>query len=268
MQFKTICHSQALKLAVLSVVLNAIGLSAVAKKVPDKLIVLTFDDGAKSHYNHVAPLLKKYHFNATFFFCEFPPDFADTSKYMTWQQVQSLSQQGFEIGNHTWHHKHVNKLDSVQLATEIAYVQRKCDSLGIPTPTTFAYPGYDTHVKAVSVFKAQSFTTARTGWDRPYLPTKDHPFYIPSYTIKDADTSLFYKATQQANNGNIIVLTFHGVPDYAHDWVSLNPTVFAHYLQYLSAHRYKVIAMRDLSTYVNWSKAMQLPIPNTSDKHP
>ncbi len=34
-------------------------------KVPDKIVVLTFDDAAASHARFVAPILKKYGFGAT-----------------------------------------------------------------------------------------------------------------------------------------------------------------------------------------------------------
>jgi peptidoglycan/xylan/chitin deacetylase (PgdA/CDA1 family) len=38
--------------------------------VPDKLVVLTFDDSVASHYTVVRPLLKRYGFGATFFITE------------------------------------------------------------------------------------------------------------------------------------------------------------------------------------------------------
>ena len=38
-----------------------------AEPVPDKLVVLTFDDSVASQANYVAPLLKKHGFGATFF---------------------------------------------------------------------------------------------------------------------------------------------------------------------------------------------------------
>ena len=59
------------------------------RPVPDHLVVLSFDDAASSHYHIVAPVLKKYHFGATFFVCEFPPDFSDTTRYMTWDHQPS-----------------------------------------------------------------------------------------------------------------------------------------------------------------------------------
>jgi hypothetical protein len=40
---------------------------AVTAPVPDKLVVLTFDDAVKSHRTFVAPLLKDLGFGATFF---------------------------------------------------------------------------------------------------------------------------------------------------------------------------------------------------------
>src|SRR3954470_3728700 len=77
--------------------------------IPDKLVVLSFDDGPVSHATTVAPLLKKYGFTATFFVCEFPPDFSDKTKYMSWQQMQQLDKMGFEVANHTHHHVNVKK---------------------------------------------------------------------------------------------------------------------------------------------------------------
>lgn len=52
-----------------------------AEPIPDRLVVLTFDDASASHATFVAPLLKKFGFTATFFVCEFPPDFDDKTKY-------------------------------------------------------------------------------------------------------------------------------------------------------------------------------------------
>ena len=43
---------------------------AQLQPVPDKLVVLTFDDSKASQYTVVRPLLKKYGFGATFFISE------------------------------------------------------------------------------------------------------------------------------------------------------------------------------------------------------
>ena len=74
--------------------------------IPDKLVVLTFDDASKSHFTRrpAAPA-QKYKFGATFFVTEgldFPTNKKD---YMTWDEIAQLHKDGFEIGNHTRDHK-------------------------------------------------------------------------------------------------------------------------------------------------------------------
>ena len=70
--------------------------------IPDKTVVLTFDDAVKSHRTFVAPLLKEMEFRATFFVSHRWMD--DRENFMTWQEIAELHQMGFEIGNHTWTH--------------------------------------------------------------------------------------------------------------------------------------------------------------------
>jgi len=237
------------------------------KPIPDKLVVLTFDDAVKSHAVYVAPLLKKYGFRATFFVCEFPPDFNDTAKYMSWKEIQQLAEQGFEIGNHTWHHTHVNKTGKDGLMKEISYIDRQAAALKIQKPITFAYPGYDTYAPAVKTINELGYKLARTGGNKTYDPEKDHPFYIPSFTTLKDNRQQIMDAIASAKDGKITVLTIHGVPDNAHDWVTTPPSLFEEYLKFLYDHNYKVFALKDILPYINTKNAMKLPIPSTLNKN-
>ena len=67
--------------------------------IPDRVVVLTFDDSVASHANYVAPLLKKLGFGATFFITEGFEFNEDKVHYMTWKQIAALDASGFEIGN-------------------------------------------------------------------------------------------------------------------------------------------------------------------------
>ena len=78
--------------------------SAAKNPVPERLVVLTFDDSVASQVTFVAPLLKKLGFGATFFITEGFEFAVDKEHYMTWEQIKSLDAQGFEIGNHTRKH--------------------------------------------------------------------------------------------------------------------------------------------------------------------
>lgn len=210
-----------------------------------KTVILTFDDASQSHYSVIPALLKPYGFGATFYVCEFPPDFADSSKYMNWRQIQALSRMGYEIGNHGWHHASISGLSATQLEPEISYVEQKCREMGIAKPTSFCYPGYATDSAAIPILQQHGYLTARTGGDRPWEPGKDHPLYVPAYTINGNDPAYFYHALETATNSNAIVFCVHGVPDVAHSFVSTSPEIFRGYLQYLYDHHFRVVSMRD-----------------------
>jgi peptidoglycan-N-acetylglucosamine deacetylase len=228
----------------------AAGLSAQTKPIPDKLVVLTFDDGVVSHATHVAPLLKQYGFGATFFVCEFPPDFADKTKYMTWEQMGELAKMGFELANHTRTHTHLSKLTADRFGEELRYVEDKAASLGAPKIVSFAYPSYITAPMAAGVLAQRGYRYARIGGDRPYEPATDNRYLIPSYTTLATNRNAILNAFRQARDGRIVVLTIHGVPDTAHPWVNTPPELFREYLDFLRDHHYTVIALRDLDRYL------------------
>ena len=235
-------------------------------RVPEKLVVLTFDDATASQYSIVAPLLKKFGFGATFFICEFPPNFADTSKYMNWRQIKQLELMGFEIANHTRLHKGPSKLTEDQFRSELEYIEHKCDSMKIAHPVTFAYPGYDLNIQAIELLKKKGYLFARAGGARPYDPLVDHPMLVPSWAMNSENKALMMEAFGEAKEGKVVVLTIHGVPDLEHPWVNTPPELFTSYLQYLSDNHFKVIALRDLSKYVDAKKAMDQIVPDLSKK--
>lgn len=226
------------------------------KNIPEKIVVLTFDDASSSHYHIVAPVLKKYGFGATFFVCEFPPDFNDTTKYMTWEQIRELNDMGFEIGNHTGQHVAVTRTGIEQFEQQIRYIEDKCRQYNIPKPVSFAYPVYITRPEAIDWLKQLGYLFARTGGSRIYDPNKDHPYLMPSFSTSGKNTDKVFRAIKQAKRGQIIVFTIHGVPDYAHGKVTTPPELFKRYMEYLYDHHYKVIAMRDLKKYIRVKKGI------------
>src|SRR5437588_10435634 len=115
--------------------------SAALEPVPDKLVVLTFDDSVASQYTFVAPLLKKYKFGATFFITEGFSFITNKKDYMTWEQIADLYRQGFEIGNHTRDHANVKNLSREALREQLEVINKQCVLHRIPRTTSFAYPG-------------------------------------------------------------------------------------------------------------------------------
>jgi len=231
--------------------------------IPDKLVVLTFDDAVKSHYSVVRPILKKYGFGATFFVTEgfdFPTNKQD---YMTWEEIAELHADGFEIGNHTRDHFGVKPGNVDKLSEQLRAIAERCLEHKIPAPVSFAWPGNGIDPAALAVLKENGITFGRRGGSPEYAykegrgfayePGLDHPLLIPSAGDARPDWTIdnFIAAVEPARRGRIAVLQFHGVPDRAHPWVHTSPEQFAAYMKYLSQNGYQVVAMRDLTKYVD-----------------
>lgn len=237
--------------------------AAELERIPDKLVVFTFDDSVASQYSVVRPLLKEYGFGATFFITEGFDFSANKKDYMTWEQIAELHRDGFEIGNHTRDHMGVSPTNLGQLREQVEAINAKCAAHGIPRPVSFGYPGNAITLGALGPLAELGFRFARRGGEpeHPYKegrgiayePGRDHPLLIPSagdarpaWTLDD-----FKRAVAQARDGRIAVLQFHGVPDNAHAWVSTPPALFEEYLKHLRDEGCRVIALRDLARYVD-----------------
>ncbi len=232
-------------------------LGIVLKPIPDKLVVLTFDDSPASHATIVAPILKSLGFGASIYVCDFDSFRTRKDWYMTFRQMRALNADGFEIGNHT--KGHGSSLSAfLEMEDELA-------AHDVPKPTTLCWPMYQVAWGDCPALSKNGYTFGRGGHDRPYRPTVDHPFDVPSYTIHDGvPVETFVRDARQASQGRIVVFTFHGVPDMEHPSVGLEPATFRVMMQYLKDNHYKVIAMRDLAQYIDPIKALKLS-PTTNE---
>lgn len=84
--------------------------------LPDKPLLITFDDGHYNNLYYALPLLKKYGYTAVINviggFCDYTSVSGDCHNpnysYLTWEDIRELKESGvFEIGNHTYNmHKY------------------------------------------------------------------------------------------------------------------------------------------------------------------
>ena len=158
--------------------------------IPDKLIVLTFDDSVKSQFTYVRPLLKELGFGATFFITEGFSFRTNKQDYMSWDEIAQLHREGFEIGNHTVSHMSVTPDSLGLLRRQLEGIRDRCVENGIPAPTSFAWPGNALTLEALPILREAGITLARRGgvpeypyeWGRgsAFEPEKDHPLLIPS----------------------------------------------------------------------------------------
>lgn len=115
--------------------------------LPDRPIILTFDDGYIDHYRVVFPLLLEFGYRGTFFVISGRADDGDPA-YLSWQQIQEMAAAGMSIEAHTKTHPDLRGQEHAFLIYEIVGSVQSIEAhVGSPV-RMFAYPAgrYDDRV--------------------------------------------------------------------------------------------------------------------------
>ena len=119
--------------------------------LPERPIVLTFDDGFEDAYSTVLPALRERGMRATFFVVTslvgvdpahrlVRGEEGSERRYLVWPEVRALAAAGMEIGSHGERHLRLADLDRAQVLGELTRSKQTLDqALGSPVEV-FAYP--------------------------------------------------------------------------------------------------------------------------------
>jgi peptidoglycan/xylan/chitin deacetylase (PgdA/CDA1 family) len=152
------------------------------KQLPEKSIVITFDDAWRSIFDVALPILIKYGFTSTFFIYT---DFIGGGKAMTWKQIETLSKIGFDIQCQTKTHRNLavpNKNESFKeyfesIEMEISYPKKLLKKKLNIDCKFLAYPYGETNNLVIALLKKHGYRAAFT------VDRKSNPFFIDKYRI-------------------------------------------------------------------------------------
>ena len=130
------------------------------QQLPDKPIILTFDDGYEDNWRVVLPMLEERGMKAAFYMV--------TNKigqpgYLTWDNLFDLERHGMEIGGHTANHLPLTTLSPEQQRDELRLSKLMLEWRGLKTIYSFSYPNgaYDDGI--VAMLEEEKYLTAVTG---------------------------------------------------------------------------------------------------------
>jgi peptidoglycan/xylan/chitin deacetylase (PgdA/CDA1 family) len=158
---------------------------AVNAELGGRVVAVTFDDAYRSTLEFGLPILKSLDIPATVFA---PTDFIGLERPMkwpgidqwlngpheqelmpmSWEELRTLAEAGWEIGSHTGSHPHLTQVDDDALSDELNRSKTACeDHLGKPC-TSLAYPYGDVDARVVMGTASAGYLTAAT------LPSRQH----------------------------------------------------------------------------------------------
>lgn len=161
-------------------------LVAAAKEeqgLPQKPVVITFDDGLQDQFKKGYPILKKYGYTATFFV-----KLNNTNKGgLSWQDLKQLQSQGNIIGSHSLNHDNMSHMSTEQLQKELIESKRILeDNLGKEIKY-FSYPGGEFSQNTIDEVKKAGYVAAVTTKHNVYqeIKNQDSLYTLPRLHIDD-----------------------------------------------------------------------------------
>jgi peptidoglycan/xylan/chitin deacetylase (PgdA/CDA1 family) len=190
-------------------------------------VALTFDDALASVATEVAPLLAKHGLCATVFVATrhvggdnrwngAADRGVPVQSVLDWDTLAHLRMQGFTIGGHTRHHRHLRHCDDAELSDELAGC---ADDIAVrlgERPTTFAYPYGDVDARVARAARDQFAVCCTTAFrlvqpgERPeMMPRLDAWYFRDGSRLRHWGTPAFRRYVAGRHALRRLRSTFH-----------------------------------------------------------
>ncbi|ALL08912.1 polysaccharide deacetylase [Pedobacter sp. PACM 27299] len=144
------------------------------KKLPEKPIMITFDDTDLDQYTVGAKELKKHGFKGVFFIMTVS---IGRPRYMSKAQIKELSDDGHVIASHTWNHKNFAEFTDEDWEIQIDKPTKTLETITGKKVEYFAYP-YGVS-KAANLHKLQEH-----GFKAAFILSTKRDSEYPLFTIR------------------------------------------------------------------------------------
>jgi peptidoglycan/xylan/chitin deacetylase (PgdA/CDA1 family) len=152
------------------------------RPLPDKPIVLTFDDGYADNYTNAFPLLTKYGFTGHFFLIT---DFINEGRlqYMTWPQIEEMAAAGQRFGSHSRDHPDLRGKSVDYLVWQALGGQEAIEAHLGYHPRWIAYPSGAYDDRTIAVYKSANYWGGLTT-QQGATQSSSHPFELNRVRVR------------------------------------------------------------------------------------
>ncbi|BBB90047.1 MAG TPA: polysaccharide deacetylase family protein [Methylomusa anaerophila] len=158
--------------------------------LPERPILITFDDGYDDNYANALPILQKYGFKAVFFVVGIN---VDRAQRLSAQQVREMAKSGFAIGGHSMTHSDLTQLSGPELEHEILDNKRQLEGITHQESLFFSYPYGFFNLRSWKKIESAGYQGAFTVLSGVNKAGRDNIFLlrrIPIFSTTDFDALL------------------------------------------------------------------------------
>lgn len=158
-------------------------------ELPDKPIMITFDDGYADNYTKAYPIMKKYGFTGTIFVITDTAVHTEQGRYLSWEQIEEMGKDGFSFESHTVNHKDLTKVTPEALAYELQQSKMEMEEHLGKLCRMIAYPEGEYNKRVIQATKEAGYALAFT-IDIGRVHRGDNPFLLPRIPVFEGDNAL------------------------------------------------------------------------------
>lgn len=154
--------------------------------LPEKPVVLTFDDGYADAYQNAFPILLKYGFVGTFFVITDYMTF-DNPNHATWDQVIQMHNAGMDIQSHSRSHPDLRRQSQAELLWQILGSKEAIEDRLGKEVRFFCYPSGRYDANTIAALQQYGYWAAVTT-EYGATHTSDNLFTLKRIRIRATDT--------------------------------------------------------------------------------
>jgi len=182
-----------------------VSLHETEKKLNEKSVLITFDDGYAHLFEQLPALMQKYNFKPLIFIPTFyignsnSWDYSHAfqkSPHLNEEQIRELSSEGVDFGSHTHTHRDLKNLSTEELTSELRISKMILEDITKKEINTISYPFGQVDERVISFAESIGY---QYGYTMKFPVQKDRNLSIGRYPIYGFDTMLNVK--QKINQG-------------------------------------------------------------------